>query len=74
MQQSNTLKTKVRAAYELGFTTCATDLYDYIEHKNYQGALKYIDYFFECSTAEKDRVLPKDEQHLSNILNSEETK
>lgn len=69
MQQSVSVKTKVRAAYEVGFTSRATALYGFIEDRNYQAALKYIDYFFERSTSGKDRVLSKDEQQLSNIIN-----
>jgi len=72
MQQSVSIKTKVKAAYELGFTSCATSLYEFIEDRNYQAALKYIDYFFERSPNGKDRILSKDKEHLNNILNHEE--
>lgn len=62
------------AAYEIGFTTAAVGLYEFIIKKDWYGAKKFLDDYYDKMgqgngfTAHK--VQPKDEEKIKNLAKS----
>lgn len=71
-EEMNVNKTGQRAiiieAYEVGFTSCAEGLYDFIDSQDIKGMREFLDDFFEKGNAGGRRVLKKDVDKLDMLV------